>query len=393
MSIVRHIPWTEQPQNAVPLLLPEGVPYPKLLLSGPHMYGWTGAPTLGSGTTRGVSTAGLSLKVTRVTDGGLSLGVTDQPIKTDAWTVIVLSNNASSANQESLYNQRGSGVTNIGFLFGVNMSNIFGARAGGVAVAQQHGTSVLSGVHTTNTTLVDGKFHVFAASRAGSGVFPKIWVDGAAQAITSSGTAASTINATQESVIGGVGNYSTDAAYVASAQFPFVALWDSELTENQIRLISSNVWGVFAPRMQRFWAPSLGGAYTLNAETGVYTFTGSNATLLHNYALTLDSASYSLTGSNATLLKGLILDAASGSYTLTGSNATLVYNKILNASSGSYSVTGADANLIYTPTAGAYVLNAESGAYVLTGSDVTFSYSGGTITLKAGSWIRYRIIT
>lgn len=156
----------------------------------------------------------------------------------------------------------------------------------------------------------------------------------------------------------------------------------------------TSVWdAVFQPRY--VWMPQsiATGAYTLNAETGAYTFTGSNATLLHNYALTLESASYSLTGSNATLLKGLILDAASGSYTLTGSDATFVYNKLLNASSGSYSVTGADANLIYTPATGAYTLNAESGAYLLTGSDVTFAYSGGLITLKAGSWIRYRIIT
>ena len=157
--------------------------------------------------------------------------------------------------------------------------------------------------------------------------------------------------------------------------------------------LSANPWSVCSPQIQRFWSPVAGGAYTLNAETGVYSFTGTDATLLHNYALTLESASYSLTGSNATLLKGLILDAASGSYTLTGSNASLVYNKLLNASSGSYSVTGSDANLIYTPASGAYVLNAESGAYVLTGSDVTFAYSGGTVTLKAGSWIRYRIIT
>jgi len=136
-----------------------------------------------------------------------------------------------------------------------------------------------------------------------------------------------------------------------------------------------------------------GGAYSLNLETGIYSFTGSSATLSKNSKLTLDSGTYALSGSNASLLKGLILEAASGTYSLTGSDASLFYTHLLNASSGSYAITGSDATLTYTPTAGAYTLNAESGAYVLLGQDVTFVYSGSEVTLKAGSWIRYRIIT
>lgn len=136
-----------------------------------------------------------------------------------------------------------------------------------------------------------------------------------------------------------------------------------------------------------------GGAYTLNLETGVYSFSGTDATLTKDSRLTLDSGTYALSGSNASLLKGLILEASSGSYSLSGSDVSLFYTHLLNASSGSYAITGSDATLTYTPTAGAYTLNAESGAYVLLGQDVTFVYSGSEVTLKAGSWIRYRIIT
>lgn len=196
-----------------------------------------------------------------------------------------------------------------------------------------------------------------------------------------------------DSAFAAVGALRRDTVSLFTAVDSYMFAYGRAIEEEQARDLSSNPWQLFSPR--RIWVPQTiaGGVYTLNAETGAYTFTGSNATLLHNYNLTLESASYSLTGSNASLLKGLILDAASGSYTLTGNDATLVYNKLLNASSGSYSLAGADANLIYTPTSGAYVLNAGSGAYVLTGSDVTFAYSGGLVTLKAGSWIRYRIIT
>jgi len=136
-----------------------------------------------------------------------------------------------------------------------------------------------------------------------------------------------------------------------------------------------------------------GGTYTLNLETGSYSFTGSDAVLLKNSQLTLDSGSYSLTGSNASLLKGLILEASSGTYTLSGSDASLLYTHLLSASSDTYTINGADATLTYTPASGTYTLNAESGTYLLTGSDVTFIYSGSEVTIKAGSWIRYRIIT
>jgi len=136
-----------------------------------------------------------------------------------------------------------------------------------------------------------------------------------------------------------------------------------------------------------------GGAYTLNLETGIYSFTGSDAVLLKNSQLTLDSGSYSLTGSNASLLKGLILEASSGTYTLSGSNASLLYTHLLSASNGTYTINGADATLTYTPASGIYTLNAETGTYLLTGSDVTFIDSGSEVTIKAGSWIRYRIIT
>ena len=136
-----------------------------------------------------------------------------------------------------------------------------------------------------------------------------------------------------------------------------------------------------------------GGAYTLNLESGVYSLIGSDLTLVKNSILTLESGTYGITGTNATLVKGYFLETSAGSYSLTGSDATVLHSRLLDASSGTYTINGADATLTYTPTSGAYSLNAESGAYLLTGSDVTFTYSGSEVTLKAGSWIRYRIIT
>ena len=68
----------------------------------------------------------------------------------------------------------------------------------------------------------------------------------------------------------------------------------------------------------------------------------------------------------ATTTGGYTLVAEKGDYTYTGQTATLLRSKVVNALNGTYSVTGQNA---------------------------TLSYSGSnTITLKAGSWLRYRII-
>jgi len=177
-------------------------------------------------------------------------------------------------------------------------------------------------------------------------------------------------------------------------EFAAFFAWNRALSDAEAREVSVNPWQLFAPLSKAIPLSIVsGGTYALNLETGVYSFTGSSATLSKNSLLTLDSGSYTLSGSNASLVKGVVLECSSGTYSLSGADAVLTYTHLLNAGSGSYSITGSDATLTYTPTAGAYVLNAETGAYTLLGQDVTFVYSGSDVTIKAGSWIRYRIIT
>lgn len=248
------------------------------------------------------------------------------------------------------------------------------------AVAGTAAATTAAGVYAAGETFVLG-------GRVSSATERSVWKNGvqlATNAVSKSPTSAVTNrwglwNGTTERFGGG---------------FALRLLWNRALSDLEMVSIGKNPWQVFTPTSIHIPLSVLGGgAYTLNLETGVYSFTGSAATLTKDSKLTLESGTYTLSGSNASLLKGLILEASSGSYSLSGSDASLFYTHLLNASSGSYSVTGSDATLTYTPTSGAYTLNAGSGAYVLTGSDVTFSYSGGTITLKAGSWLRYRIIT
>jgi len=250
----------------------------------------------------------------------------------------------------------------------------------------------------TGTAFVDSGitvgtgWHCVALSHDGSGS-GTFFVDGVPAGTTSLGsTTGSASTITVMNWDGVSANYSPGLGAAQS----FGAVFAERVPDAVLSVVTraNDPWQLFEP--QRVYIPvsiTSGGAYALNLETGVYSFTGNAATLTKDSRLTLESGTYTLSGSNASLLKGLILEASSGSYSLTGSDASLFYTHLLNASSGSYSVTGSDATLTYTPTAGAYTLNLESGAYVLLGQDVTFVYSGSEVTLKAGSWIRYRIIT
>jgi len=245
-----------------------------------------------------------------------------------------------------------------------------------------------TGINSSVVAFEEADSHLLIGTAWATG--NELWVDG-----LSVGTNANTTNAvgsTLDRVAVGALWRTTVSNYNASGVL-LRAAWNRRLDTTEINQLTQNPWQLFTPKRTIIPVSILSGAYTLNLETGVYSFSGIDATLTKDSKLTLDSGTYTLSGSNASLLKGLILEASSGSYSISGNDASLFYTHLLNASSGSYAITGSDATLTYTPTAGAYTLNAESGAYVLLGQDVTFVYSGSEVTLKAGSWIRYRIIT
>lgn len=154
------------------------------------------------------------------------------------------------------------------------------------------------------------------------------------------------------------------------------------------------------------------GAFSLDADVGVYALTGVAAAVVADRLVNADPAAYALTGTAAAPVAGRIIDAAPGSYAVTGvatlpvatrlinalpgaytvtgtaalpvadrivTTAPGVYavtgvaaglpaDRIIGAAPGSYTLTGTAAALVYTPAAGAYVLNAAPGAFVITGS-------------------------
>lgn len=162
-------------------------------------------------------------------------------------------------------------------------------------------------------------------------------------------------------------------------------------------------------------AASLTASRLLTADAGSFTLTGQDASLLASRTLTADPGSFTLTGQDATFSRSYVLDAEAGSFTLTGQDATLTYSGVgcnllqetgdallqenddnillescsdgpsgptytLTADPGSFTLTGQDANLLV-----GRVLTADLGSFTLSGQDATFSRSY-VLTAESGSF-------
>ena len=106
--------------------------------------------------------------------------------------------------------------------------------------------------------------------------------------------------------------------------------------------------------------------YTLAADAGIYAVTGTDAELIKTSALTLvvDPGSYAVTGTAAELQQGYVLSAESGTYSVLGDEADILHGYVINADTGAYSVNGTDASLQR-----GYLLDADVGQYEITGTN------------------------
>jgi hypothetical protein len=134
--------------------------------------------------------------------------------------------------------------------------------------------------------------------------------------------------------------------------------------------------------------PAGGSTYTLTAESGTYTFSGSAAALITTKNLSAETGAFTFAGSDATITYNPVtsysLTAEAGSYSFAGSAAAFTVSRSLLAEAGSYSFSAADAGITYNPV-GAYSLTAEAGSFAFTGADATFKVSRA-LTANQGAY-------
>lgn len=122
-----------------------------------------------------------------------------------------------------------------------------------------------------------------------------------------------------------------------------------------------------------------GGAigYTLSAEGGTLTVTGSDAGLNKGYRLSAEGATYTITGKSI----NVVIRATGGTYTITGQDATLTYvsGYHVTAESGQFAFSGQSAGLIHNKR-----LIAEGITFTETGMDAGLSYGRRLIAGTGG---------
>jgi hypothetical protein len=133
-----------------------------------------------------------------------------------------------------------------------------------------------------------------------------------------------------------------------------------------------------------------GSTYTIDAASASYTYSATDADLLHGYLIDADAASYAWTAQDATLTRDIPLSAESAAYTWTATDASLEYVPIgstytLDAAAAAYLWTATDADLVYVQLVHR-TLDADSAAYTWTASDAGLEWSGEETGSPTGGW-------
>lgn len=112
---------------------------------------------------------------------------------------------------------------------------------------------------------------------------------------------------------------------------------------------------------------SSGTAYTLPADTGVFTLSGKSVTMLSTRRFEPTAGSFTFTGRDVTLAKGFKLQAAATSFVFTGMSVNLVKSRLFTVATGVFVFSGASVTLRED-----HVLYAGCGQFYLTMRDVEF---------------------
>jgi len=218
-------------------------------------------------------------------------------------------------------------------------SNGFGLR---IAASSGSIRSEWDATAINQGTITAGVLQHVAVTRSGTVVkhFVNGWqvgIDGSSADDASIATAAAI----------GARSFST-AASVWLGSISDVRLYNRGLTDSEVWDIYSNPTGIILPRKRVLKRNAAGGAFSIAADSGSYSLTGTAATLKFGRLLSAGSGSFSATGSAAGLLFDRKLAANAGSFSVTGTAATPKFGRLLSAGSGAYSISGKSANLNFS---------------------------------------------
>jgi hypothetical protein len=258
-----------------------------------------------------------------------------------------------------------------------------------------------------------------------SGTSVSVWLDGVqVGSNTLTGTAATVGQAsTTVTIAAGHNGGSNFGGLIYLAGHAARAWSDAEIVS-----VSANPWQLFAPQQRRLWVgAAAGGARTISATPGAWNWAGTtSAPAVQTIAQTVGAFTWAGTtasiptpsisqtpgawnwaGTTANFNSITTISATPGAWTWAGTTASIPA-QALSATPGAYSWAGTTsgigvANIAATPGAWNWqgttqgiiqlvTISASPGLWNWQGTQAGVTNPSASVTIRAGSWIRYRTI-
>lgn len=143
--------------------------------------------------------------------------------------------------------------------------------------------------------------------------------------------------------------------------------WHRILNAAEHRLLHEDAWSLVAPAsLAQGWRFAAAGGvtnYTLTADAGAFSLTGTPTGFLRGIKLAADAQSYALTGIAAGFTYNRPMTASVGTFTLTGQAAGLTAARILVADPAAFTLSGLATGLLF-----GHYLAADAASLTLTGT-------------------------
>jgi hypothetical protein len=193
----------------------------------------------------------------------------------------------------------------------------------------------------------------------------------------------------QNNGAGNTGNVNTSATVLDSTWHHFFLVWDGTTVRSYVDGTADNTGSLsgtlnnsIASTAIGIFEGSLGGGFDGKLDQVTFSdATRSADWITSEFNNQKASQTFLSVGAETPTGGGtsFTLTADAGSYSVTGSAVTLKSTRTMSVAAGSYAVTGSDVTFIFTGGPVHYVLTADSGSYVMTGFRVRLIWSGAPV--------------
>lgn len=201
----------------------------------------TTVPTYGSGESIVATPKGVGWRTIDQASSGVRFASL-KSITSENWTMLAVANPTARAEVSTIFSQMDS-ATGKGINLVANADKDNAPNSGKFAGTAYSGSA--TGSQTTGN-VIDGAFHVFAATRVSGTATTQLWVDGIKPAQSGYSLSTTLIASTMHTQIGNNAFYNS-ATYSANSDCVLAVSWNEALSAELLKELGLNPWLLFAP--------------------------------------------------------------------------------------------------------------------------------------------------